>query len=114
MKHRHPAFVWIAYGVLVLMNIVDLWYTENAFRYGFAEANPIMASIYQNFGMRGMISFKIFFLGTIFCVVSLLKKYPMPERVFYFVVAVYTILTFHHLYLLMYYERVRELSESFT
>ena len=112
MKHRHPALVWIAYGTLVLMNFVDLWYTKDAFRFGIGEANPIMASAYQDFGMRGMITIKIFLLGIIFCFISLLKEYPIAERAFYLVVAVYTFLTFHHLW--MYYVRVHELSESFT
>lgn len=112
MKREHSVFVWVAYGSLVLMNLVDLWYTEYAFRYGAGEANPLMASIYRDFGMRGMMAIKIFFLGIIFCVIPLLKKYPIAERVFYCVVSVYVFLTFYHLW--MYYTRAYELGVSFT
>ena len=112
MGQGHPAFIWIAYGALVLMNGVDLWYTEDAMRYGIEEANPFMSRIYQDFGMSGMGVVKGITLGIIFCVISLLKEYPVAERVFYLMVLVYTYMTFYHLW--EYLERTRKISEVFT
>lgn len=112
MGQRHPAFIWVAYGVFVLMNIVDLVYTEGALRHGMQEGNPFMERIYLDHGIIGLGVVKGISLGIIFCLVPTFKKFKVAERVFYFCVFVYTCLTFYHLWL--YVVRIQEANFPFT
>lgn len=112
MGQGHPAFIWIAYGVLVLMNVVDLVYTNEALSYGVREGNPFMERIYLDFGIQGVAVVKGISLGLLFCLIPLFKRYKIAEPIFYFAVFVYTCLTFYHLW--AYVNVVRGLSEGFT
>lgn len=89
--------VWVAYAVLVLLNIVDVVYTNYILTLSAEEANPIMNHIYQHFGIWGIISVKAFFL--------LLLGYTIPyisrvsaycQYLFYTCVVVYGLLAAYH------------------
>ena len=112
MRQEHPAFIWVAYGVLVLLNVVDLVYTEDALRLGMREGNPFMARIYEDFNMTGLVVAKGVGLAIILCSISTVRNYKLATRLFYFAVFVYTCTAFYHLWL--YLVNLEQLDSVFT
>ncbi len=112
MRQDHPAFVWIAYGVLVLLNVVDLVYTEDALRLGMQETNPIMARIYEDFGVMGLAVAKGSVLAIILCSIPTVRDYKLASRLFYFAVFAYTCTAFYHLWVYLF--KIEQLGSLFT
>lgn len=91
--------VWFAYVVLVLMNIVDVVYTNAILRMNAEEVNPIMNHMYQNFGIWGIIAVKAFFLALLGYVIKHLPRVNTFYRnLLYLTVVVYGLLTAYHAY----------------
>lgn len=102
MRQGHPAFIWIVYGVFVLLNIIDLVYTENALQSGLQEGNPLMERIYLDYGIQGISVVKGIVLTVIFLLVPTINYFRSVRRIFYFVVFVYTCVTFYHIWLYLF------------
>lgn len=90
--------VWLTYVALVVMNLLDLRYTDVAFSVSIEEANPVMKYMYQNFGMAGIVAIKFYFLGLLGIVLNSLPNYEYCFKFFYVAVGVYAALTGYHLY----------------
>ena len=90
--------VCLVYVALVLMNLADLVYTNVILTHNSAdELNPVMNYLYQNFGMVGLSSIKIYFLWVIACFLKYLPELDFCRRAFYGASAVYAVLTGYHL-----------------
>ena len=92
--------VWVAYTALVLMNVIDVVYTRAVLFMNTAEeANPIMNRTYQNFGIWGIITVKIFFLTVLgFTIKHIPQLHPCYRVLFYIAVAIYGVLAVYHAY----------------
>ncbi len=86
----------VSYIALVLMNAIDWLYTDTALSFGGDEANPLMLWIIQNYGIQGILKFKIAMLILMSPVVVYLPTRRRLRRFFYFACFVYTGLTIYH------------------
>jgi len=92
-QHR----VWFAYAVLILLNIVDVVYTNYILTLSAEEANPIMNHMYQHFGIWGIISVKAFFLLLLgFTIPHITRVSVYCRYLFYTCVVVYGLLAAYH------------------
>ena len=91
--------VWFAYAMLILMNAIDVVYTDAILLANATEANPIMNHMYQNFGILGIISIKVFFLTMLgFTIKYIPQIHSFYRNIFYLAVIVYGILAGYHAY----------------
>lgn len=95
-SQRH---VWFTYVALVLMNIMDVVYTDAILAASAKESNPFMNHLYQNFGMVGIIAVKAFFLIVLgFTIKYIPNLHAFYCNLFYLGVMVYALLTAYHVY----------------
>jgi hypothetical protein len=91
--------VWFAYAMLLLMNMIDLVYTNAILTIGSIEANPIMNFIYEHYGIKGIAGVKFVCLGMLSLgLVYLPVLHPFYRRIFYLSVMVYGALSLYHGY----------------
>ena len=91
--------VWFAYVALIFMNIIDVVYTRAVLFVNVTEANPVMNHMYQNFGIWGIITVKIFFLTLLgFTIKHMPQLHPVYRTLLYAAVLIYGVLAAYHAY----------------
>jgi len=91
--------VWFVYAILILLNAIDVVYTNAILVNGAEETNPIMNFMYQNFGMLGITTFKAFCLAVLgICIKMSEPLRPYIQKLLYLAVMVYSFLTAYHVY----------------
>ncbi len=101
-QNYNPRRVWFAYAMLVLMNIIDLVYTNAILTAGSVEANPFMNFVYTRFGIEGIAFVKVIFLAILGYGLEFLPTlHAFYRRIFYLSVMVYGLLSLYHGYWLL-------------
>ena len=99
---RTPRRVWTTYALLVVLNIFDIVYTAVILSVDkAAEANPLMAWVFYNYGIEGMTVVKgilLVLLGMGLRYLPTLRHGLLLTRLFYICVIAYTALSVYHVY----------------
>ena len=97
---RTSGRVWFAYALLILMNVLDVIYTNVMLKLDHtSEANPLMAYVFYHYGVEGIIIAKGYFLLILGIGLRFLPEInPLYTRLFYVSVAVYFCLSLYHGY----------------
>lgn len=92
---RMNLFLWL---LLVATNVIDVLGTGRAFDFGIGELNPIVAGLHAQFGMAGLISFKMFFLSLLFFLLPHVRTWT--RALFVAVCSAYVALSVAHVWFL--------------
>lgn len=53
---------YILFAILVILNVLDIYYSRIAFNIGISESNPVIELVVAKYSFTGMIAVKGFFL----------------------------------------------------
>jgi len=97
---RTSGCIWFAYVLLIVMNILDVVYTNTMLELDKTnEANPLMAFMFYNYGIGGIIISKGVFLLLLGLGIRYLPTLnPLYTRLFYVSVFIYFCLSLFHGY----------------
>ncbi len=85
--------------MLVLMNMIDLVYTDAILIAGSIEVNPLMNYLYMHYGIKGIAGVKFVCLGVLaFGLTYFPVLHPFYRRIFYLSVITYGLLSLYHGY----------------
>jgi len=79
MKTRLVSF-WFWFSLWVFGSFADYWYTQKGIKEGiFREANPVINWIIQEFGLFGILGWKIFW-GIVIALIAIWIYFKKPQR----------------------------------
>lgn len=93
---RRVWLTWIGYVTLVLMNILDVFYTEWALSVGVTEGNPLMDFFLQKYGMLGIIGYKTVFLLSLLLFIRSIYTSIWSSSFFLILIGAHVLLTIYH------------------
>ena len=94
----------LAIFLLLLMNLLDVVFTQNIISVGGSEANPLALWIIENYGFRGLLLFKTLIVGLLFLFANKVGECSKNIRVvFWLGISIYAVLTVYHIILKMFY-----------
>ena len=90
---------YLLLAVLVVLNVLDVYYTKQALGMGIPEANPIMNWVIRHFSIVGLIVVKGFLLGILLILIPYIRALWITVAIG-LCVAVYGWVVFNHLFYL--------------
>jgi uncharacterized membrane protein YiaA len=96
-QNHNQRRVWFAYVALLLMNIIDLVYTDITISTNVDD--PFLSQLYyEQFGAMGISAVKVLFLGMIGFIINSQHSQTFYRNLFYLFVAAYGAMTVYHTY----------------